>query len=734
MKKLVIFGICVIAVLQACSQEQEKELVARKDYEVSKDWQPSQIMGKDFWFLLQNDYRDPAFFIDSDKSSMRELEKTSLFKESGVLYWNNSITVPGTNKVSESAMTPAVFLELIEKRPQAPFYFMPSSVRPVQGLMKNFEHDIEAYNIWKDAHPNFMGWINAETDNDFFRALPWREDADLWESIKATENKAGNKELIETIVREFPKPQSRQEITLQYLKGLEANRKYFFNDTSKVSYLRASYCFDHYFYESGAHEVALETTNTGGSEQTHYRHQVSLFFSRGAAHQYNKNWMWYIAAYYNGFDDQGRFSGNNLASYQFEKEKPTGAGGYYGPGYGMSTSLVTRDMFLAYLSGTSFVCAEEWWNYLHENKKDGKPMWDLSSPYGKVLEDWFEFTRKNSDRGTSFAPVALLVPFEQGYPNYGGESWGMFNYERPDWMIDAFMFTIVPHSPVTKKGDEGALANSPFGDIYDVITPNTPQKPVSLEILNNYKVAIMLGKYTSDKALVERITEYVKNGGTLLLNIQQINEFFPAEFLGFERTGDPENIRDMYAVKGPVRSLSDGKSFELTEEYEVEAIKLKGATPLLEDAGGNVLACMNRYGKGNVIVAAVDYLLPKSNKAEWPKGVYGKSFPFVDYFLGNFVKEVLPLEVKGDIQYGLSKLSDGWLLYLINNKGVTKFTNKEQVLDIAKTAKVEVSLKDIRISKITELREQITIPMDDKIKSFTIDVPPGDIRVIKIEE
>lgn len=729
MKKQVILGLCMGVFFQAFAQE--NRLVSRKDYAVSKDWQPRQIMGKSFWFLLQNDFRRPEFFVDSGKSEMRELEERPVFKESGVLYWNESITALGCTNVSIAALTPEIFLELIEKRPNAPFYFMPSSVRPPQRLMKAFEHDFTAYTTWKHAHPNFMGWINAETDNDFLRALPWRQHADLWKSLGASDDK----DLIRTIVREFPEPKNREEITLQFLKGCEANRKYFFNDTGKVNYLRASYCFDHYFFDSGSDAVTLETTNTGGGEGgTHYRHQVSLFFARGAAHQYNKNWMWYIAAYYNGYDDRGTFGGNNLANYRLKEEKPSSAGGYYGPECGMSPSLFTRDMFLAYLSGASLVCAEEWWNYLSESRRDGKLMWDLSSPYGKAWEDWFEFTRKNPDRGTSYAPVALLVPFAQGYPNYGGKSWGIFDYERPDWMIDAFMYTIVPYSPVTKKGDEGALANSPFGDIYDVITPDAPQKPDVPEKLNNYKVAVMLGKYAKDKALAERIMAYVKNGGTLLLNINQINEFYPATFLGFERTGIRDNTSGRHVVQGPVRSLPAGKSFALLDTYEMEAVTLKGATPLLEDAGGNVVACQNRVGKGNVIVATVDYLLPKTDRADWPGGVYGKTFPFIEYFLGNFVRETLPLEVKGDVEYGLSKITGGWLLYLINNQGVTKFTNKEQVLDISKTAKVDVSLKGIKLAKVTELREQRAIPKDDKNNSFTMHVPSGNIRVVKIEE
>jgi hypothetical protein len=108
------------------------------------------------------------------------------------------------------------------------------------------------------------------------------------------------------------------------------------------------------------------------------------------------------------------------------------------------------------------------------------------------------------------------------------------------------------------------------------------------------------------------------------------------------------------------------------------------------------------------------------------------NFPFVSFFLEEIVKEVLPLEVKGDIEYGLNKVDDGWWLYLINNKGVTKFTNKPQTLDKSKTAKVKVFLKKIKAKKIVELRKQKLIPLH-KDNSFTVEVDPGNLKVIKIK-
>ncbi len=724
-------------------------IVARRDFDVGEGWRPKKIMGRDFWHILgisMDSHPDEGSWAHT---RFRELIDRPLFKESGLNYSSiANITVPDSNKVSISAMalelathykhiSPAdaaryskKYLSLIDARPNAPFFIMPHGIRPIYRLMKDFDCDYEGYKSWKNAHPNFMGCVNGETDNDFMATAPWKN---YWWPKK--KNTFDNK-LIKTIEREFPKPRTREELAAQYMKACKSFQKFFFDDADKSVYMRAAHCHDHYFYESGAGMVWLETTNTASPNGVrNYRHRPSLFFTRGAARQYNKKWGWYIAVYYNGYDDKGEFWGHSDPDYRNDKViKGSGRGGYHGPDCGASPSLLKRDAFLAYLSGASFVQHESWHGYMNVTKKDGQKTYDLSSPLGKVWEDWFEFTRKNPDRGVSYAPVALLVPFAQGYPNYGGKSWNTFDYGRPDWMIDAFMYTIMPHAPVTKDGDEGAMANSKHGDVFDVIVPDTPQKTVSLDVLNNYKAAAMLGRYPKSKSLAERLMQYVKTGGTLLINVEQLNEYFPATFTGINR----ENA-EMTTVNGTIRSACGRESFDLPDEYECAVVTMTIATPLLKDSQGTVLACKNTFGAGNVIVSTVNWMVPKDDTVGKGgyyliKRVYEKRFPFVEYFLSQFAHETLPVEIKGDIQYGMNKLDDGWIVYLINNKGVTKFTNKAQSLDMSKIARVEVFLRNIKAETITELSGQKTVPKEHRSNSFTIDVPPGDVRIIKIEE
>ncbi|MEI6424802.1 MAG: sugar-binding protein, partial [Lentisphaerota bacterium] len=255
------------------------EIVARKDYDASPEWQPRQIMGRDFWHILgasQDTQPDKGNWVGTH---MRELVDKPLFKESGLSYGCDlTISVPNSNKVSISAMTPHRYLELIETRPEAPFFLMPSAVRFTCVLMKYFECDNDDYAAWKKAHPNFMGCVSGETDNDFWMKVPWNNWG--WPRIKDALEKKGDKELIETIEREFPKPQNRVELAAQFMKGLKAVPGYFFNDADKLNYMSAASCLDHYFYENGAGVVWRETTNTASPDGIrNYRHQTSLFFT-----------------------------------------------------------------------------------------------------------------------------------------------------------------------------------------------------------------------------------------------------------------------------------------------------------------------------------------------------------------------------------------------------------------------------------------------------------------------
>jgi len=164
-----------------------------------------------------------------------------------------------------------------------------------------------------------------------------------------------------------------------------------------------------------------------------------------------------------------------------------------------------------------------------------------------------------------------------------------------------------------------------------------------------------------------------------------------------------------------------------------------GGRILWEDETGGALAAINRYGQGNVITTMIDWMVPREDLSkgggEWglDRLLRGDEMPFVKLLMDEIVSEVLPVGVKGDIEYGVNKRKDGWLVYLINNKGVTKWTDKPEILDDQATVKVAVNCGKIgKVEKVTELRSDKDIPYDQARRQFEIEVGPGDIKVILI--
>lgn len=685
----------------------QNRIVARDDYQVPPAWLPPSILKRSFWNML------PPTAATSPRAKLMEKHVLSepMVRDAAACYW-----VPNLQADGEDPLTVNVDrLVKVQPNRRVPFVVYTSAGRPPFRCMDDFRVDKKAYEKWKAEHPNFLGfWTGVEWDNEYVGPLGNPKRA-----AESARKHGCSETSIQRMQAVLAQAAASRDGAVEGLRQCHAAlRRYYFDDPEKMIFLRAGWCFDHYALEWGAGLVVSETTNTGP-----YRHQVSMFHVRGAARQYGKPWQWYIATYYNGCDKSGARSVNNEPNYLSTTKTATGGGGENsGPGFGMSVSLSRRDKYLAYLAGASLVEHEDWPRAYCQPKADNPKEWVLS-PHGEAMKEWYDFTQRHPDRGVSYAPVALLTPFNQGMPQWGGNPWSHFQFERADMMIDAFLYTVAPFSQDVQKGKEGCLANGPFGDIYDVLSPNPPRGPIPLASLLNYKVAILLGQFDLDAPLAERLREYVRQGGTLVINSRQAGDHMPAEFLGVKRSGKTA------AVEGPVTCRTSGDSAALPEPYDFEPVEPCGAEPLWNDAQGRVLATVNRVGRGRVVLTTVDFMVPRKRKSLMATVV---EMPLVQLLMRQVVNEVLPVKVQGDVQYGLNRVSDGWWVYLINNKGVTKYTNTPEELDPAATAKVTVDLRAIRAAGLRELRAEKDLVLEQGKNTFTIEVGPGDVRIVKI--
>jgi len=249
------------------------------------------------------------------------------------------------------------------------------------------------------------------------------------------------------------------------------------------------------------------------------------------------------------------------------------------------------------------------------------------------------------DRGVVYSPVALLVSDRepQRRDNYTGN--------KDLFSMPAFMMTLVPtfekdpgkyRDPA--KGDQGCLFNSEFGEFCDVLCPDVPEQDDAafFNVLRNYKQAFLIGHFEANRLRLRALEEFVKQGGVLYAERKQVE-------------------------KGLVPTAPKG-------------------------------------AKGKVVV--VDQYLPDyyyTSKDSWFPTMLGKlssgeiPCPVIHDLLKKAQDETMPVSVEGDIQWGINKVKakgqERWLVWLMNNKGVTKYLLEPEVLDPKATSHVRVTFK-----------------------------------------
>lgn len=575
------------------------------------------------------------------------------------------------------------------------------------------EEDLKKYQHWRDSHPNFMGFYIGEWDNDIMHIYYGRKNVE-----KLAKRFASSP----TIRRSFHKMAEMMKTREGFMKAL----KYYFDciaeshfrDPAKLNFIDCCRAFSHYAQEWGAKYCIMETTCNG-----YQRHQPQMYFTRGAARQYGNGWGWYIAPTllgkkppharvpYTDPDYTGKWSLNDAGS----------KGGF-------SPSMNKRDRYLAFLTGATTIWNEVW-PHAYCMPDGNKKAWKLS-PHGEVMKEWFDFVTKNPDRGVSYAPIAIGMqwdhgvspivgahPFAEGYPNMRG-----------DMMNEAVLRTFVPSKMGLGDQDWG-MSETPYGDICDVILPAPPSGPVGMNVLKNYRVLFLSGKFDPDKKLAARLQEYVKNGGTLVINVKQLGKNLKSSFTGIKTTG--KNMD----VLSPVLDGKNKKVFALKKPCSFEIVSVDNADILLKDSAGNILLTRKKYGKGHVLACTVDHMIHKE-KEPMRNPFYGAwkrdlRFPFMDYLFRRLSDELLPVKVKGHIQYGLNIRKNGMWVYLFNNEGVKKTAFTAQTLDESKKAEVAVNFKKLSVSSVKELRSGKVYKVN-KDNTVEVIVPPGDVAVLEI--
>jgi len=509
-------------------------LAVQMSWELPKEHELKRVMGRDYWTLLSDSFYGNEG--DPTKGGLNDpaVRGVPAFEDCGLV--NQTFTRPpkghgAYRKTLDNWADddPGKAMLLKNRRPDKPLALAFWTKRWPAAMAGDCDVDVADWEAFKKRFPNLVAVRHTcEWGNEVLMLSGRGRDVPEDNGQRADFEKRWNTK---------PLPSTKQGWLDRAIRYADRCLALHWNDKSLMSTFRGSICLDHLGGALGAKTITMETTNTSFPPDE-YRWNIMPMFARGAARQFSIPWCWYVAIYMNGHKADGSWQNNSVRTYRKTTIAPPPEWGG-SPVGGVSPNLFDRVSYFAYLQGAGAISPEDWMDFflkptagadgvcaLPDKPKDGAvgvcalPANELSGP-GKTFAKFHDFTAAHPDRGAPWCPVAVLVPFNQGYTAYGGKPWaGRAGYSQGDNAIDSVFFSLVPgfdRKTAMLKGEEHNLWNSPYAMMYDVLCPDSPQPQTDfLKVLKTYKAAILVGDYAQPEAFAATLSAYEKAGGKLI--------------------------------------------------------------------------------------------------------------------------------------------------------------------------------------------------------------------------
>jgi hypothetical protein len=441
---------------------------------------------------------------------------------------------------------------------------------------------------------------------------------------------------------------------------------------------------------------------------------MRIAFTRGAARQYGGAFLYYHAPNFGDtattFTKQQNFAGPDNFFHS-----------RYGVTMGPSLSWYRKSYYHYYMSGASAIYLEQGFDQFFKPGPGEHPL--QLNPLGRITEEFMKFAERHPDRGTPYTPVAFLLDPAHGFEMTDHPHWpfGVSQINRSDralrelFGVAYYPGTVVEGEPA--MADRQSFVAGIFGNIFDVlVASNESAASISpTEAVNRYRAVVVGGQPKWTVAWTKKLTDYVRDGGTLVVNAAQINGL-PNELLGVSVTSanaEADSARCVTANES-VQDLSG-------QLFRYQRIQLKGANALIVAPNGDALVTTNKVGKGSVVFSALPDLLGEDERVT----------PFAAHMLAHVFSEATPVKVTGDVEYLINRTNRTWVVTLINNNGV--FKPPQGMAQVDRNAKVNaiVELRGQQIQSAFDWTADKTV--DVRNNMVRVELGPGGIAIVEVK-
>ncbi|MBI1903771.1 MAG: hypothetical protein HYS13_21925 [Planctomycetia bacterium] len=468
----------------------------------------------------------------------------------------------------------------------------------------------------------------------------------------------------------------------------------------------------HLFHEAGSQVVGYE------EDATNVHVPMRIAFERGAARQYGGAWINYASG--NFGDACNYFTQNPVVN--------RGAGGWFHSKYavtdGVTIGWYRKLYYLNYMSGASAIFWEQGLGNQFFLPGPGTHPIQLS-PFGRATVDFQEFVDRLPDRGEPVTPVALLVSSGHAYErvNYSCKMLHVFAENDADRELRE-LFNVCWHPAAIAEGrpaapDVQSLPNGVYGNIFDVLV----DRPERAKALIEYPIVWAAGDVELGGPMAAALEDYVKRGGTLVVNVEAARGKLPEALLGVKFT-DQRVVAESWTPEGGVALA--------TTPYETQRVELAGAKALAFAAGGVPLITRNQVGEGAVLLTLVPRMLGRDERAH----------PAMPFLMNGLTSQLLPVEIlssggnrpSGQIMHQLNRTKEGYVVTLFNNQGVDKTQNG--IARVDRRAFVDVLLRTkllVRSARELTQPREFAIETRGDVREVRVRVHPGDVQVMQLK-
>ena len=462
-----------------------------------------------------------------------------------------------------------------------------------------------------------------------------------------------------------------------------------------------------------AHPLAAWGVRTLGIETSAVQPVTAMriAFTRGAARQYGANFLYYHAPNFGDtattFTKLQNFAGPD---HFFHSR--------YGATMGPSLSWYRKNYYLYYMAGASAVYLEQGFDQFFKPGPGEHPF--QLNPLGRITDEFMRFARRHPDRGTPYTPVAFLLDPAHGWDmtDWPHLPLGVSPVGRADRALrELFLAAYYPaavNEGEPAEADRQYFNSSPFGDIFDVLVASEQ----GAGAVGAYRALVVGGRVEWTPGWGARLKAYAEKGGTVVLNAAQAKGI-PAELLGVRPTGT-------YAEADDAACLAPGEqATDLAGQvYRYERVAARGAEVLMKSPAGDPLVTVNRVGRGRVVFCAVPDLL----------GLDERLVPAAAHLLAHLAADATPVRVRGEVEYLVNRNSRGWVVTLINNRGVYKPQQGLARVDRSEYAEVTLTGDGAPFKRASEWTTgaELKVVPGAQGGSVSLSVPPGGVRVVEL--